>query len=185
MTKRPLTGAAKAAFERAKTSSARPKAQPRACGCGCSGMTKGGEFVAGHDARHKSNLIKEAKAGGNPGAVTELEQRGWIKFLEKSQQADAQRGEAVAKRERGERVTKVKTNGKTPEQEAVDTLEHFNRTKQACRYLQAINRYGVSSGERRVELSNKDVIDAILCNEHPAFTESDREIIALIIRAGH
>jgi len=52
-------------------------------------MTKGGDFKMGHDARHKSNLIKEALSGTNPEAVAELETRGWTKFLAKRQEIEA------------------------------------------------------------------------------------------------
>ncbi|MDA3833524.1 MAG: hypothetical protein PF495_09020 [Spirochaetales bacterium] len=36
--------------------------KPRECGCGCEGLTKGGEFLPGHDARHKGNLKRGVKA---------------------------------------------------------------------------------------------------------------------------
>lgn len=37
---------------------AAPKRAPRLCLCGCGGMTKGGLFLMGHDAKMKSKLIK-------------------------------------------------------------------------------------------------------------------------------
>lgn len=45
------------------------------CVC-CSGPTKGGSFLPGHDAKYKSVLRKRAKTGDLE-AQTELEQRGW------------------------------------------------------------------------------------------------------------
>lgn len=60
-----------------------PTESPK-CICGCGEATKGGQFRPGHDAKYKSQLIKEAMAGGNPAALTVLEQRGWIKFLDKA-----------------------------------------------------------------------------------------------------
>jgi hypothetical protein len=62
---------------------------PKRCHCGCEGMTKGGIFVAGHDARLKGWLIKTARMtnGGNDGkgviksdairAMAELIARNW------------------------------------------------------------------------------------------------------------
>jgi hypothetical protein len=86
---RKLTGAAaKAVASKGKAS--KPAPTPKACGCGCAEMTKGGEFAIGHDAKHKSGLIKTAlkREGGLPmtvkAAEAELERRGWTKFLEKS-----------------------------------------------------------------------------------------------------
>lgn len=50
--------------------------QPRSCACGCGGKTKGGEFLPGHDSRHKVRL-KKAAAEGNIKARAELQERGW------------------------------------------------------------------------------------------------------------
>lgn len=55
---------------------AKPAQEPRKCGCGCGGMTRGGEFLPGHDMRLKSRL-KKAAAEGNEKAKAELRQRGW------------------------------------------------------------------------------------------------------------
>lgn len=33
--------------------------KPRACGCGCGGMTRGGYFLRGHDARTLSAIVEE------------------------------------------------------------------------------------------------------------------------------
>ena len=38
------------------------KMRPKACGCGCGGITKGGEFLPGHDAKLYSAILD--KAGG-------------------------------------------------------------------------------------------------------------------------
>lgn len=50
---------------------------PRLCGCGCDGLTKGGEFLPGHDARFKGNLKRKAKAGDHD-AFDTLVERGWV-----------------------------------------------------------------------------------------------------------
>lgn len=39
--------------------------EPRECTCGCGGMTKGGRFLPGHDAKYHSAL-KKAEAGAAP-----------------------------------------------------------------------------------------------------------------------
>lgn len=51
------------------------------CLCGCDGTTKGGRYLPGHDAKHKSALITDALAGGKR-AEKKLEAFGWTKFLE-------------------------------------------------------------------------------------------------------
>jgi hypothetical protein len=68
-----------------------PKAPivPQQCHCGCGAMTKGGRFQAGHDAKLKGWLVKDARmvraadAGQRPTktealrAMAELIARGW------------------------------------------------------------------------------------------------------------
>lgn len=51
----------------------------RLCGCGCGSRVKR-RYLPGHDAKHKSRLVKEAR-NGNEAARRELEEHGWIKFL--------------------------------------------------------------------------------------------------------
>lgn len=53
-------------------------ASPRPCDCGCSGVTRGGLFLPGHDAKLKSSLHKDT-AAGDESARAELERRGWLK----------------------------------------------------------------------------------------------------------
>ena len=50
--------------------------EPIICGCGCGAETKGGMWVAGHDMRHKSALLKAYDAG-DAAAGAELVDRGW------------------------------------------------------------------------------------------------------------
>jgi len=54
------------------------------CKCGCGEQTGGGQFRPGHDAKHKSALIKRAQDGDQT-AIDELEERNWTKFLHKAQ----------------------------------------------------------------------------------------------------
>jgi hypothetical protein len=51
------------------------------CQCGCEESTKGGRYLPGHDAKHKSALVAAALAGSKR-ATTKLEQLGWKKFLD-------------------------------------------------------------------------------------------------------
>ena len=32
--------------------------RPRECGCGCGGMTKGGDFIPGHDSKLMSAIVE-------------------------------------------------------------------------------------------------------------------------------
>lgn len=62
-------------------------AKGRHCACGCDGVTKGGRYRVGHDARHLSQLVRSARAGaisregahralaGSPGLQAKLAQR--------------------------------------------------------------------------------------------------------------
>lgn len=72
----------------ARRREAKPPAQPQQCQCGCAGMTKGGRFVAGHDAKLKGRLVKAARQtppdSGRPAtkaeaikAMAELIARDW------------------------------------------------------------------------------------------------------------
>jgi hypothetical protein len=51
------------------------------CQCGCEETTKGGRYLPGHDAKHKSALVAAALAGSKR-ATTKLEQLGRKKFLD-------------------------------------------------------------------------------------------------------
>lgn len=59
------------------------------CECGCGQSPKGetARFVVGHDARHKSALIRAVIDHQDQDAEAELERRGWTKFLEKARSA--------------------------------------------------------------------------------------------------
>lgn len=58
---------------------------PKPCGCGCGEMTKGGNFSMGHDARHRSALLKASKAGKKAdrlAALAEIGRYGWERFAD-------------------------------------------------------------------------------------------------------
>lgn len=70
-----------------------PKATERACSCGCGGMTRGGLWVPGHDAKRKSVLyatIRDAEATdeAKADAMAELESRGWPMPSAKAEKAE-------------------------------------------------------------------------------------------------
>lgn len=54
--------------------------QVRDCACGCGQKTRGGEFLPGHDAKLKSQLVAKIQ-GGTPNekrsARAVLRRRGW------------------------------------------------------------------------------------------------------------
>lgn len=72
-------------FAPAEVNGTGPKRTPRSCECGCGEQTKVGRFVAGHDAKLKSRLLKMAREGDTQTerivGATGLEQRNWIHFL--------------------------------------------------------------------------------------------------------
>jgi hypothetical protein len=39
------------------------KAEPKECGCGCGELTRGGDFLPGHDARFRGQMLKAIDAG--------------------------------------------------------------------------------------------------------------------------
>ena len=55
------------------------------CQCGCKGITKGGRFLPGHDAKLKSKLVKACKQAKTPAqrakAEKALEDLGWGRFI--------------------------------------------------------------------------------------------------------
>ena len=60
--------------------------EPQSCWCGCEGMTKGGRFLPGHDAKLKGRLTKMVKDTTLPrqdrkDALAEIQQLGWERFV--------------------------------------------------------------------------------------------------------
>lgn len=69
--------------QRSKTRKRTPKGEPKPCGCGCGEMTKGGNFAMGHDARHRSAMLKAMKVGPDRlGALAEIGRYGWERFAD-------------------------------------------------------------------------------------------------------
>lgn len=169
----PLRGAALAAKQAAKGKPAKVTA-PKACGCGCGETTKGGEFAMGHDARHKSNLIKEALTGNNPAAVIELERRGWTKFLDKKREVLANGATRERQRADGIRVYQP-TNGPTPEEAARESLARLAEMKMAGEILKVLDRYYMGSP---AWLSVGDDTTGIIEGTHEAFSAEESHIAA-------
>lgn len=84
---------------------------PQKCECGCGGMTKGGSYIAGHDARHKSALVSDAM-NGNEAAATEakaiLKKKGWTKFLTRKIQIVKENAAKAEKKEKAAAAKKEK-----------------------------------------------------------------------------
>jgi len=51
---------------------------PHTCGCGCGGAARR-RYLPGHDAKHKSRLLAEMRAGSGP-AADELQRLGWVRI---------------------------------------------------------------------------------------------------------
>jgi hypothetical protein len=66
--------------EPARENPARPSSTPtgRKCGCGCGAAVRN-RFLPGHDAKLKSRLVKEARAG-DEAALQKLREHGWEHF---------------------------------------------------------------------------------------------------------
>lgn len=82
-----------------ETATAEPKAKvdkTKPCECGCGGRTKGGKFLPGHDAKHKSALQRKA-LDGDKAAVKELADRNWPEAKPKASAKDKADAKAAAK----------------------------------------------------------------------------------------
>jgi hypothetical protein len=129
---------------------------PRVCACGCKEETRGGEFRMGHDARHKSNLIKEALAG-NDEAQAEIERRGWLSFLDKAREVAARPVTPKA-----ERKAKEDEDDEAKAQRAHDRI---NVMKAACTVLKAVGQYHRASG-MQIRIDTIDEAARILEGAH-------------------
>lgn len=134
------------------------------CLCGC-GENVTREFKPGHDARYKGALIQEVLAGGNQEAENTLKARGWLPFLEKSRVAQANKAERKA--------------GAKTKRERVQSTVSFSVMKEAAAALKRVGRYGVSSGERQIELAKDEAtLKSIIDGTHPDYTDKDRKVLA-------
>lgn len=138
------------------------------CLCGC-GDKVTREFLPGHDARYKGQLIKVALglpadlAISQEDALDRIESRGWGKFLDKSRDALAAKVERKAKNPKSVKKGHV-VDGPTV---------NLKQLAQARELLKKIGRYGESSGDRQIEVHPID-IPALLDGTHPAYTDEDK-----------
>lgn len=59
----PMANLKARAMELARTTQGSGRAKtPRPCACGCKGLTRGGTWLPGHDAKALSRLLAEARA---------------------------------------------------------------------------------------------------------------------------
>lgn len=96
---------------------------PNSCGCGC-GTKVARSYKQGHDAKHKSDLIKRANGNDPEVAATAekiLAMRDWTKFLDKSREPKAERQE--------------KERQEADHAKAVDTVARLNTMKVVARAL--------------------------------------------------
>lgn len=130
---------------------------PRVCACGCGEETRGGEFRMGHDARHKSNLIKEALTD-NPDALAEIERRGWLTHLDKAREIAARPVKEPTER----RVEQAESN----EEKAQRAHDRLNVIKAACLMLKLVGQYYKASGVQ-IRIDTIEEAVSIIEGGHP------------------
>lgn len=106
------------------------RANGKPCGCGCGGKTGGGRYLPGHDAKHKSQLVKSAISGNSESERT-LELLGWTSFLTKARDVASKPKKTTTHRER------IKKN----EDQAVENIKKLNNMKAAAKILKNEGRY--------------------------------------------
>lgn len=138
------------------------------CLCGCNKETRGGTFLPGHDAKYKSTLVKRA-LDDDAEALRLLEERGWLKFLDKSREAAGKRQD----RADGVRSTLAIDEEDTAKRDYFGYLQ----MKTARVILLQIGRYGVSPGDRRIPIVKGSDTWSILDASHPDLTADERKLI--------
>jgi hypothetical protein len=117
------------------------------CGCGCGGVTGGGTYLPGHDAKHKSLLVKAVLAGGADAAEAEatLEAKNWLRFLEKAKvTAEKAKRPAQVKKQETDEEAKARAAAK---------LARLNLLKQAGSVVKQLQRYNSDAKEKQVVVS--------------------------------
>lgn len=121
----------------------RRQTQGRDCECGCKGTTGGGRYLPGHDAKHKSALVKLAIQGEGSEDVNEnrlgmnayaqLEERGWLKFLDKAK-------EVAARPKADPRVVRA-AKSEDAEARARENIARLELMKEAGRIIRDLGRW--------------------------------------------
>lgn len=138
------------------------------CLCGC-GEKVTREFLPGHDARYKGQLVKAALGlestfkGSADDALVIIDDRNWSAFVEKSRHALA------AKVERKSKSPSTIKKNKAVGGPTVKLAE----MKQAAAMLKQINRYGDKAGDRQIELS-PEAIPQVIDGSHPDLTDEEK-----------
>ncbi len=115
--------AKKAELRALRGATGKTKSDPKPCGCGCGEMTRGGDFLPGHDARFRGRLLTAIDAG-DESAIEALLARPTLLHgateadLRERLGSDARRDQAKA--ERVAEGRKAKTAAK---KERVDPVE--------------------------------------------------------------
>ena len=139
------------------------------CLCGC-GEKVTREFLPGHDARYKGQLIKAALnlpstfTGSADDALVLLSDRNWTQFLEKSRNALAAKLDRKAKNPNSIKRGKAAIEGPTVK---------IGEMREAAAMLKKIGRYGEKAGDRQIELTPA-AIPQVLDGTHPDLTDSER-----------
>lgn len=141
------------------------------CGCGAK-VTR--EFLPGHDARYKGQLIKNvlaaeadptnetiAQVGGYSLGV--IQSRNWMAFLNKSRDA------AASKAARKSKVPSSIKKGHVVEGPTVN----LKQLAVARDMLKKIGRYGESAGDRQIS-PVPNVVESIIDGTHPDLTDEDK-----------
>jgi hypothetical protein len=123
------------------------RANGNPCQCECGGKTGGGRYLPGHDAKHKSALVKLA-LGGDQEAVELLGNKGWTRFLDKARE--------VAARPKADPRVKRAEREQSDQERAQENLARLARLKAAGEVLKGLGRYGKSSGDRRVPVTREN-----------------------------
>ncbi len=117
---------------KAEKKAARRETHGQECHCGCKGTTGGGKYLPGHDAKHKSALVKAA-LGGDSRAEAVLADKGWTKFLDKAREVAAR-----PQRDPSERHQERKVDAEAKAKEDNARLELM---KQAGKIIRDLGRW--------------------------------------------
>ena len=108
-----------------KATRSKKSASPRECACGCGEMTGGGTFRPGHDARHKGNLLRQIRKGGDEGtaALEELAKYPKLYNIEKARAEYGTEAQRQAEKEARDKARLEELKAKQAAKEAA-AAEH-------------------------------------------------------------
>jgi hypothetical protein len=95
------------------------KAEPKACGCNCGELTRGGDFAPGHDARFRGQILKAIDAG-DESAIAKLLARPSLLHGATEDDLRARLGSAARKRDaKVERQAEAQAKRDAPKTKAI------------------------------------------------------------------